>query len=214
MKKILSFILAGLLILSLAVPCFAEGGEFDYAAALGDLEGYSFDKFDKQWKYYRAYTKSYSDAKVIIGMHAIGEKGGSALYDVSLYVKILDLDGNILYEVKSIDLLLGEALYSYKNLYVAEDASFAFLGEDGQLLIEALAACDPEDASVRLGWGTSQLSFDLDPDMLTDSLIEFCQAYLENDLWAYCNNKAAFETLEKVYSLTLNGEPIRRGDAA
>lgn len=44
---------------------------FDHTV-LKNLTGYKYDKFEKSWSYYGAYSKEYSDAYVVIGIQASG----------------------------------------------------------------------------------------------------------------------------------------------
>ena len=183
-----------------------NGGVFDHAAVLGGKEGYSYDKFDRRWKYYEAYVKRFTDATFVLGLQAIGEKGGDNLFETDLYVKLLKTDGSVYAAVSSIDLLIDDDVYSYKNLLKAEnDTSLVLLGENGNLLIEALGFCDADSVSVRIKTDQSTYTIDLDAAQLTRSLKEFCRTYLTAGIWNYCADSDFCAGLEARYPLYING---------
>ena len=74
MKKLIVAVLAFVLSCSL---CYATSTEttttFDHTI-LSQYEGYSYDKFEKQWDLYGAFSKKYSDAFIVVGIKAFGTK--------------------------------------------------------------------------------------------------------------------------------------------
>ncbi|MBR4549775.1 MAG: hypothetical protein IKO83_07665 [Oscillospiraceae bacterium] len=209
MKRVLSAILILVIVSSLSVSCFADGKKFDYKGILGELKGYEYNKFDKYWSYYKAYVEKYSDANVVIGMEAWGVDGGSNLDYTQLYIKILNKSGDVMYIPESIDFLIGDDMYSYEELIKGTDSGYVYLGEQGNILIKALANCDPKEVAIRIGWGTGSINIDPDADDLKSTLRKFCRTYTKNNIWDYCDDPDWVNEWEEYFPLTVNGEPAK-----
>ena len=184
-----------------------NNGVFDHATVLGDKDGYSYDKFDHEWKYYEAYVKRFTDASFVLGLQAIGEKGGDNLSETDLYVKLLKTDGSVYATVSSIDLLIDDEVYSFKDMIKFESGtSMVLLGENGNLLIEALGFCDANSVSVRVKTDKDTYTIELDAVELTQSLKEFCRTYLVAGMWNYCVDYDYCARVEAKYPLYISGE--------
>lgn len=203
MKKAISILLVIVMVLAFLPSAFAA--DFDYQKVLGSKSNYSYDKFNKSWKYYEAYVKNYSDGCIIIGMDVSSEDGGSNPIMTSIYAKILDNNGNNMQTVTSLAFLIGDDLYSYDSLMEMDTSSTTLLGEQGQLLIKALAECDATKVAVKVGSNRGDITIDMDSSELTKTLKEFCSIYTKNNIWDYYTDKSLTETLEAMYPLYING---------
>lgn len=213
MKRIISLLLVLVLIFTI-IPCAFAEKKFDYKEVLGNRDGYSYDKFEKRWEYYRAYVEKYSDARVVIGIKAWGEDGGSNLDYTEMYVKVMDTNGKQLHEVESIDFLIGDDMYSYESMWQGDNCSSVVLGEQGLLFIKAMAECEPEDVTIRIGLDSGSLTIDPKNSELKDTLRKFCRVYVKNNIWDYCVNTDFCEMMEMIYPLSINGELVSEMDEA
>ena len=171
---------------------------------LSDEESFHYDKFDKTWQWAALYQYYFSDAGIKI---VILSQGGNGLEVTALSPMLTDLNGNTIpYPFKSIDILIDDDTYSYKNMAADDEISMVILGENGNLLIEALAFCDPNSVSARIASDDGSLEFDLDPIELTNTLKHFCRRYLEVDLWSFCTTREEVQEYESQYPLTINGK--------
>ncbi len=209
MKRVISLILLLALFLSVSYCAFADGKEFDYESILGNRNGFRYDRFDKSWTYFGAYAEYYEDATVIIGFQAESYSGESGPAFPMLFVRILDIKGNKLDDVESIDILVGEDIYSYESMQVMEKGSAVVIADDGMLLLNAINNSHSSDAAFRLGVkGKGYLTIDnLDHSEYSD-LREFCRVFLKYNIWDYCTDKDTANLSESRYPLTINGEPV------
>lgn len=205
MKKTLTILLAVVLLLSFIPTAFAD--DFDFNAVLGSRNGYSYDKFTKTWKWYQAYVEEYSDGNVVIGMDCTGENGSSNPVMTTIYAKVLDTNGNTMRTVKSIAFLIGDDLYSYESLLERDSSSTTLLGEQGQLLIKAIAECNSSNVAVKIRTDKGDLTFDLNSTELTNTLKEFCRVYTKYNIWDYYTDTSLSENFEKAFPLSVNGTP-------
>ncbi len=178
---------------------------------LSDQEGFTYVEEENRWFWETRYAVSFDDAGIKLAI-ALRADGGSALNGMVL---ALHCDG---YDVpaQSFDIIIDGDTYSYEKLMYssANGTSGVVLGQNGKLLIEALAFCDPDSVSARIRYGDAGLlgggwiEFDLDPALLTKTLKGFCRKYLEVDLWNYCTDPETlkgFCAYEEEYPLTVNG---------
>ncbi len=217
MKKIVSILLVFLLVFSFSMcTAYAEKNTstskdttelFDYNALLADIDGYSYDKFDRKWKWSKAYVKEYSDAVVGIGIQTLSVEGGDSVQETDLFVKVLDKETSEIYEeIQSIDFLIDDDIYSFKKLNVGTNSSLAPLGENGKLLIEAIAFCNPKDVEVRISSKDNSYEIAIDPVDFTWSLKDYCRTYLKLNIAEFFNDPTQMAAWEKMFPLTINGE--------
>lgn len=215
MKRITALLLCLVLLCGIAPLAFAadgEGQDFDYKTILSKRDGYEYDKFEKKWSWYKAYVREYSDAKVVIGMQAWGEDGGPNPNYMELYVKVLDEKGKKLWTVESVEFLLDDDVYSYKSMLQGTDTSSAALGEDGQLLMKAIAANDGSDVSVKITADDGRnITLNLSKDKFTKTLKEFCRVALKYDFYGVSVGKSIASMSEAMFPLTINGEVPEMG---
>lgn len=216
MKKVLAFLLAALLILGMLPAAFAEAeskdpaekaAEFDYVKYMSKRDNYKYDKKNKVWSWSESYVKKYYDADVTIMMRVRSEEGGPNPAYSKLYVKVLDKNSKAFWNVESIDFMIGEAVYSYPAMSQSETTSSIVLGEQGQLLMQALADDEGEDVRVRITSteGQSKL-IRLSQEKYAKSLKEFCRVCLKYDVWGYTADKEAALESESTYPLTVSEE--------
>lgn len=106
MKRIL-VLLAVLLMIGTSI-CFAEEAQFD-PNVLAELDGYSYDRFEKSWSYYGAYLMQYTDATVVVGVKASGNK--EYLEPVYIYAWVRDASNMKVYSVvKELMILADDTL--------------------------------------------------------------------------------------------------------
>ena len=207
MKKVIALLLVLVLICSYAPFSFAEEKEFDYQSVLGGRDGYSYDKFDKYWSYYGAYAKYFSDATLIIGLQTMSDENESNPSMTLLYAKVIDKSGNSLYDVDSIDFMIGDDIYSYEEMFPSGDTANAIIGQNGMLLLEAINKSNASDVTIRLGVEGKKMTLeDLDSSEYNE-LKEFCRVYLKYNLWDYCDQEE-LNDLESYTPLKINGEYV------
>ena len=215
MKRITALLLCLVLLCGIAPLAFAADGEsqdFDFKKILSKRDGYEYDKFEKQWSWYKAYVREYSDAKVVIGMEAWGEDGGPNPDYMELYVKVLDEKGKKLWTVESVEFLLNDDVYSYKSMFQGNDSSSVVLGEDGQLLMKAIAENDGSDVSAKITADDGRnITLNLSKDKFTKTLKEFCRVALKYDFYGYSVGQSYANMSESMFPLTINGEVPEMG---
>lgn len=203
MKKIIAFFLTIILALTFGVSAYAEETEeqkvFDYSG-FEQYANYEYDKFDDQWYYYEAYLKEYSDANVIIGMDVNGYPNGKAQVNFpSLYVKVLDKNGNSLKTVTKIDFIIDDVKYSYNKMLESDTLSSVALATQGKALVEAIA--NSKSISVKITMGSSDLKIDLDQNEVDKTLKVISKALLDNNVWDYLLESA--DKYEALWPLTI-----------
>lgn len=105
---------------------------FDHTV-LKNLTGYEYDKFEKSWSYYGAYSKEYSDAYVVIGLQASGSSNGEIVCE--LYAWVRDEDNyKPIKNIEGIMILADDTLIDCKVI-VGDSSSFClFTSESEQAL--------------------------------------------------------------------------------
>ena len=173
-------------IFSAAAPACAEA--FDGSAFAG-LDGYTFDKFTKTWRYDQMYIQTYSDARIVVGLRASGGENGPDM--PTLYAKIIAADDtdplnalnlNIKYSVNGIDLLIGDLVFSYDAVYRGDDGSSVVLGEKGKSVVLAMANAD--EISVRVRCKATSTSFDISAEDYAATLKPVAENLIRFDLWS------------------------------
>ena len=221
MKKLLSIIFAVSLVLILSLSCsvvsMAESynlehesnikdkpvGEFNYSILEG-MEGYYYNKFDKCWSCYTVYDDVYSDADFLIGIKLFGVAAGNNLEEVDLKVKIVDKEGNPIEEVKAMDFLIDDVMYSYSEMpeEKSELVGTVVLYDSGYELVKAFA--EAKEVSVRLFFfGDYYRIIDLDMDLFSTTLQAFCQTIVNNNIWDYYISDPFLSSFEEEYPLTI-----------
>lgn len=206
-KKLITIALSFFLLASL-IPFSAYAEDFDHKAVFGDFEGYSYDKFDKEWSVYSIYSYVEPGSEFFMSFKSFGERGGNNLSATYFVVGLINKSKSEYININSIDILIGDDLYSYNNLQYNGGASSTYIAENGNLLIEALATCDPSTVSVRIRNDVGNVSLDLDAKQVEETLKRFCAVYVLNHVWDYEieSNKLALAQFEAGNPLYINGE--------
>ena len=210
MKRACSLLLALLLAVSIISPAYAD---FDYKKELSKHSGYIKPLFSKSWIYRQEYVEKLSDgSRLIIGLETDGdeEDGHKDIPALTmLYAKIVDKKGKPVDTVKGIALIINGDTFAYNSMLEGKDSSMIVLGEEGQLLINAYANCDPDPSNIGAFVGTEQGAFPIlmDSSKLKDTFIDFCKVHTEFDFWASSTDtqKSIAESMEKLFPLEVNG---------
>lgn len=134
MKRFLLILLATMLFL--ANLAFAETTDFDYKV-LSELDGYSYDKFEKSWSYYGAYLKEYSDATVVIGLQAWGNANG--VDQIQIYAWVRDEDNKEVYsDVTQLMILADDQLITCE-MYIGDTSSYTYVGPNSNDALRLIA---------------------------------------------------------------------------
>lgn len=181
MKKVIVLVLT-LILFSNTICLAAERETFNYKDYSG-LPNYKYDAFDKEWSAYGTYSKKYKDAFVVIGLQVGGTK--EAITDIELYCWIRDeKNREVIYEVKGIDIMIGETIYSWKNLMVGETGSSVMLGENTKPFIEAVSKADK--MAIRLNTKTSNMTYELDKSDCQPIRV-IASGIIKNSAWKFIN---------------------------
>ena len=203
MRKTFVSLFMVFLFIIMAFSAYADG--FDHKAVFGDFEGYVYDKFDKEWSVYSEHVEEKSNGSFALCFKSFGEKGGENLSET--FFAVAFLNNKEYADIRSIDVLIGDDLYSYNNLINESDVSRVYIGENGNLLIEALATCDPSNVAVRIKDAAGKAySVDLNAKQFEETLKHFCAVYVLNRVWDYEVYSDAVAQLESKYPLYINGE--------
>ena len=209
-KRMIALLLCFVTILAIAPMSFAANqDEFDYKKVLSKRSGYSYDKFDKYWTWYKAYSREYSDATVVVGLQAYGESGGSNPEYMTLYAKVMNKKGNKMMTVSALDFVLDDDVYSYKAMQEGDNSSSVMLGENGQLFLQALADCEGTDAAVKITMNDGRsISLGMSKEKFTKTLKEFARVATKYDFWGYTSAEwqLTADYYESLYPLTINGK--------
>ena len=203
MKKLVAIMLTLTLIMGVGSALGEVLGEF----SISDYENapnYDYDKFDKEWSCYGAYSKEYNDAYVVIGLECFGTANG--VNCVELYCWVRDENNkNVLYDVQSIDILIGDMLYSFDDMYVDETSSWVLLGEDSKPLIEAMASTDAAD--IRLSYKTGSLTYELSGNDYSTTLKPIAEILKKNNTIDFSLMGESAETVricEELFPITIS----------
>ena len=114
--------------------------------------------------------------------------------------------------LESVEFLLDDDVYSYKSMLQGSDSSSAVLGEDGQLLMKAMAENDGSDVSAKITADDGRnITLNLSKDKFTKTLKEFCRVALKYDFYGYSVGQSYANMSESMFPLTINGEVPEMG---
>ena len=206
LKKAVALTLALVLVLCLA-PGASAAKKFDYRIVLGSRSNFTIDTAKEQWHFYRFYGKTYSDAILVVSLETVGEEGGSNPLVTYLIAYVLNNDNEIYSPVTGISFEIGDDVYAYDEMKIEKDGSFAFLGDKGERLIEAIADCNPSEVTLKVKTEDRNFSFEVERDKFRDTLVEFCRIFTKYEIGSYRAENQELKDLEEQYPLTINGEP-------
>ena len=157
---------------------------FDYAQ-LKNKWRFSYDEFDKSWKYLAQYDKSYSNADEFVNIIVFSEDGGARVSDFEIRAglswKGVDKDREQ-WVVEGLEILVNEKVYSfsmsessYKTFslsVLASDTSYQFLQD--------LASANKLKLKIFYdGHGTTEL------DLGSNPFQTFCKDIITYKVWDY-----------------------------
>jgi len=196
MKKTISLTLL-FFFLTCFIPFPAYAEVFNHKAVFENFEGYSYDKFDKKWTVVTGVTYGDSVSSFSLIIQSEGVNGGDNLNGTIMGVSLESKDKKQAVDINSIDILIGEDVYSYKKLIKNGTFGCAIIGENGNLLIESLATCDPSNVAVRIkNSAGNSASLDLDARQVERQLKRFCAIYVLNHVWDYVSQSESVAQLE------------------
>lgn len=206
MKKYLALILALALCVVVLVPT-AYGVDnnvprFDYKEELGDLRGFTTNPGTDEWSWYGQCTMQYSDADATVGIRTEGVVNPNIAI---LYATINDKSGAKYASVTGVEFQIGSDIYAYETMMETDERSFVSLGANGNLLIEALAYCDPADVTINVIFNNSRLSLPFDAGQIERIFKSYCLDYVQKGIWSYNTEKTTTALAEVMYPLKING---------
>ena len=196
MKKTLATILL-VSILFYAMMAQAETvTAFDYNV-LKNLDGYSYDKFEKSWSYYGAYGKQYSDAYLVIGLDVGGTD--TEVTGVALYAWIRDENNKEKYtDIKEIMILADDVLITCP-LLVMETSSTVYVTEKSEEMLKHIA--DAKELMFKIITPTTSIT--IEPTaMETAELRTAARVMYEHHLVKY-SDSSLMNTVELMFPITI-----------
>lgn len=180
----------------------------DFPAILGWKKDFSFQEETGRWQYESCYEENTEDFIVDIGFHAISVDGGDAVKGTGFFVRIADMKNQNLEIPVSVKITIDGDCYAIPALITEGGLSgVALLGENYNLLVEALAYGSADNVSVEVKSAKNTYSFTCNPVRLTATLKEFCRTYAEEHFWQYTIGKEGYIASEEEYPFYVNGVP-------
>lgn len=194
MKKIFALILVAIMLFSIG-SAFADGEQFDPSFFTGK-SGYEYDKFNKSWSYYKAYSKQYSDACVVIGINCMGDTDG---VESHFYCWIRDAQNRtVLDSVNEIWVMVGNDVYHMSYVYEGQTDSTFMLGPNAKEMIKAMSTAS--SVIIRLGFKRGHLDFEISGTEYANGLKEAASNIYKSGILDFCGSDAinAMFTIEKM----------------
>lgn len=107
MKKVVVLVLVIALVAGMSISLAEQKQKFDHKV-LSKLDGYKYDKFDKDWSYYGAYLKWYINGDFVIGIKASGSV--DEVDCIMLYASMQDRSGRAFANLREIQILADDVL--------------------------------------------------------------------------------------------------------
>lgn len=200
MKRFLSILLAAVLLL--ANFAFAETTGFDYTV-LSELDGYKYDKFEKEWKYYGTYHIKYSDATVVIGIQAYGYT--SIVEGIDIYAYIRDKDNKESIEAVSQLKIVADDHLITCNMLIGDDASLTVVGPNSKDVLRLIS--EAKELSFKLTFKTDAFkigSITLEPSAEdVAELVTAAKNMYEYNLVDYISDWEYLEWIADDYPITI-----------
>jgi hypothetical protein len=213
-KRILCAILAALAIMTIlpSALAHADADPFDptpdYPARLGWKKDFSYREEEGQWHYESRYEEATDESIIDIGFHTMSVAGGNDIEWTALFFEVVNLNSQSPDIPVSAKLLIDGDSYDIPTLYGETGMTgMAILGENYNLLMEALAYGSAENVSVEIRSVQNSYYLILNPIRLTATLKDFCRTYMEEHFWQFTVNKDRLIGMEEGCPLYVNGEP-------
>lgn len=145
---------------------------------------FKYDEFSKSWKYYKTYTKNYSDATENITIILFSEENGNNIDDIELRASLRWKDAaQENWPVKTVEFIVGDKLYSCEMTAKDGDPlAYTFLAsETSYQMIKDIAESSSVKAKISyVGGQSTELS-------LGSSFRGICQDIVKYNMWDYYN---------------------------
>lgn len=198
MKRMLTVLLV--LVLLCGSLATAEEGKFDHTT-LSKLEGYEYDKFDKEWTYSGSYIKKYSDASVRLRLIVYGDNENVVM--VVLGTAAVKTDGESYSVVNEVQFLTDDALVTCELMPVGGEQCAIITLSDIEML-KIISEADSISIRIKMEAGTITL------EPTNEELQEFIQAattICEKNLVEYSTNggldESAMELVKANFPITI-----------
>lgn len=216
MKKIVILVSIVLCVLMVSSVAFAESttGEavteetkaFD-RTVYESSENYSYDKFDKTWSVYAAYSKKYSDAVIVFGLKVEGNKDSVQLPPY-FYVWVRESNNqDTKWKITGLQIIANDLIFSAKEILVDDSSSILLLdSEKGKQLLSAITEGKELDFKVIFSTGSHIESITGDD---YEEIKQLAKLIVENDAWAFVvddkgNDMSTYDKLiEKTYPIEI-----------
>lgn len=195
MKRFLSILLASVLLL--ANFAFAETTEFDYTV-LSELDGYSYDKFEKAWVYYGAYLKEYTDATLVIGIQADGEQ--NSVDDIVIYAWLRDEYNKEVYSDVSQLMILADDQLITCEMYIGETSSHTVIGPDSKDVLRLIS--EAQELAFKLTYKLGSITLEPSAEDVAE-LVAAAKNIYEYNLVDYISDWKSIEWIEDAYPITI-----------
>jgi len=157
---------------------------FDYTK-LKSKWRFSYDEFDKSWKYFAQYDKPYSNADEFINIIVFSEEGGARVSDFEIRAglswKGVDKDREQ-WVVEGLEVLVDGKVYSFtmtESSYKTFSYSVLYNDTSYQFIQDVAAANTLKVKIYYDGHGTTEL------DLGSNPFKAFCKDVVDYNLWAY-----------------------------
>ena len=149
---------------------------------LKSKSNFKYDEFTKSWKYYKTYTKNYSDATENITIILFSEDNGTNIDDIELRASLRWKDAAMPnWDIKSVEFIVGDKIYSCEMTAKSDDPlAYTFLATDvSYQMIQDLAECTSVKAKISYVRGTST-------ELNVGSAFRgICQDIVKYNMWDY-----------------------------
>ena len=196
MKRIL--VLLAVLIIVCTNTCFAEVAQFDNKV-LSELDGYSYDKFEKSWTYYGAYLMQYTDATVVIGVQASGNN--EYLEPVYIYAWVRDVNNVKVYSVVKKLMILADDTLITCSMMEFDASSGAFITSSTNEVLNIIG--NAKEISFKVVLESGSVTLEPSAEEVKD-FITAANVIYTNNIASYVQfDDATLKYLEETYPITV-----------
>ena len=163
-----------------------EGRNYDLppfdTKVLKGKSNFKYDEFSKSWKYYKTYTKNWSDATENITIILFSEENGNNIEDIELRASLRWKDAaQEIWPVKTVEILVGDKIYLCEMTTKEDDPlAYTFLAsETSYQMIQDIAASNKVKAKITYTNGNSQEL------PVGSALKSICSDIVKYDMWYY-----------------------------
>lgn len=196
MKRIL--VLLAVLIIVCTNTCFAEVAQFDHKV-LSELDGYSYDKFEKSWTYHGAYLMQYTDATVVIGVQASGNN--EYLEPVYIYAWVRDVNNVKVYSVVKKLMILADDTLITCSMMEFDASSGAFITSSTNEVLNIIG--NAKEISFKVVLESGSVTLEPSAEEVKD-FITAANVIYTNNIASYVQfDDATLKYLEETYPITV-----------